>query len=69
VHVPHASSWRAHGAVRGTKHAPSPLPGQGAPSLVHVGGHVGATDLLSGAAGECFEVRPGWRAGAGMGGG
>ncbi|KAI8474837.1 MAG: hypothetical protein J3K34DRAFT_517917 [Monoraphidium minutum] len=29
---------------------------QGAPSLVNAGGHVGATDLLSGAAGECFEV-------------
>jgi glycosyltransferase involved in cell wall biosynthesis len=28
----------------------------GAPSLVAGGGHVGATDLLSGAAGECFEV-------------
>lgn len=29
---------------------------QGAPSIVNTGGHVGATDLLSGAAGECFEV-------------
>ena len=29
---------------------------QGAPSLIMSGGAVGATDLLSGAAGECFET-------------